>query len=236
MVVRPLATVPKPVFLLLALALCAQLLWHFSHPPSPPNADSLPPTPSLTALQLVSLGEPIALSKLLLLYVQSFDDQPGVHAAFGQLDFKRVQSWLELTLQLDPRGQYPLFLASHVYGESGEPAKQRMMGAFIYRQFFADPNRRWESLANSAIRIRHRLDDLAQAEVYAQAIREHATGTNVPDWAKQMDIFMLADLQKYDQALTLLDELLHSGQITDAAELRFLQDRRAQFAAAAQGR
>ncbi len=234
MPVRPLSTVPKPVLLLLMLGLCAQLLWHFSHPPERPDAANLPPTPSLPALQVLSLGEPIALSKLLLLYVQSFDDQPGLQAAYHQLDFKRVQNWLALSLQLDPLGRYPLYLASHVYGETGDPVKRRQMYDFVYRQFFADPNRRWEALANAAIMARHRLDDLPLAEQYAQALRERATGAIVPDWAKQMDIFMLADLQEYDQALALLDGLLHSGQITDAAKLRFLQERRAEIAGWAQ--
>lgn len=224
---RPLATVPHPVLVLLTLGFCAQLLWHFSHPAPAPAAVSLPQAPAQATLQLLSLGEPVALSKLTLLYVQSFDDQPGVSAPFRRLDFERVQNWLALSLQLDPRGQYPLFLASRVYGEAGDPVKQRMMFNFVYREFFADPNRRWDALANAALMTRHRLMDLPKAELYAQAIREKATGAEVPDWAKQMDILMLADMQEYDRALKLLDELIASGQITDVHELQFLKERRA---------
>jgi len=233
---RSINSVPKPALLLLAMALCAQIMWHVSHPAAAPTAARLPPTPTLAALQLASLGEPLALSKLLLLYVQSFDDQPGVPAPFRQLDFERVRNWLELTLKLDPRGQYPLFLASRVYGETGDAVKQRVMMEFVYRQFFVDPNRRWSSLANAALTTRHRLNDLPTAERYAQALREKATGADVPHWANQMDIFMLADMQQYQRARQLLDQLIASGQITDARELQFLQERRDKIAAEAASR
>jgi len=219
--------------LLLAIGLCAQLAWHFSQPPAPPSAENLPQTPSISALRLASFGEPIALSKILLLYVQSFDDQPGVSAPFRRLDYDRVAAWLDLTLQLDPPGQYPLFLASQVYGDIGDPTKQRIMFDFVYQQFFINPNQRWRSLAYAAVMTRHQLNDLPQAHIYAQALREYATGPNVPSWAKQMDIFMLEDMEQFDTAIKLLDNLLHSGQITDPNELRFLQERRDGIAAKA---
>ena len=223
---RPVSAVPKTALLLLALGLCAQLWWHFSHPRAPAAASSLPIAPSLESARLASLGEPIALSKLLLLYVQGFDDQPGVQAAFRQLDFERVKNWLGLTLQLDPRGQYPLFLASRVYGEVGDPARQRIMAEFVFQQFSVDPNRRWDALANVAITTRHRMNDLVSAERYARALREQTTSPEVPDWARQMDIFMLADMQQYPRALQLLDGLIQGGDISDVNELRFLRERR----------
>ncbi len=228
---RPLSAVPRPALLLLALGFCAQLLWHFSHPDAPPRAENLPPAPSLTALQLASLGEPVALSKLLLLYIQGFDDQPGVQTPFRQLDFHQVENWLAVTLQLDPRSQYPLYLASHVYSEVGDPVKQRIMFAFVYRQFFADPNARWESLANAAIMTRHHLQDLPLAQQYAEAIRLHTSAAAAPDWARQMDIFMLEDLHHYDRALQLLDAVLADDQINNVNERDFLLSRRAQIVA-----
>ena len=233
---RSLSAVPKPALLLLAAGLCAQLLWHFSHPPAPATAASLPAAPSLSAVQLASLGEPIALSKILLLYVQGFDDQPGVQAPFRRLDFERVTGWLGLTLQLDPRGQYPLFLASRVYGEVGDPVKQRIMAEFVYQAFSANPNQRWDALANVAITTRHRIGDIVRAERYARALREQATGPDVPDWARQMDIFMLADMHDYERALQLLDGLIQGGQISDINELRLLRERRERIASEAANR
>jgi hypothetical protein len=222
---RPIAAVPKPTLFLLAFGLAVQILWHVSHPPRTASAENLPPPPSLSSLELASFGEQMGVAKLLTLYVQAFDNQPGIIIPFRDLDYDRLQKWLTLPLKLDPPGQYPLFAASRLYGEVPDPAKERMMFNFVYQQFFIDPNRRWPWLANAAVMTKHHLHDLPQARRYAQAIRQYATGKDVPSWARQMEIFILEDMSEYDSARLLLGGLLHSGQITDPHELRFLEER-----------
>ena len=222
---RPISAVPKSALLLLALALSLQLAWHVNQPPPRAIAERLPPAPSLTALKLGSFGEPIALAKVLMLYLQAFDSQPGISLPFRKLDYSKLQTWLQRILELDPQGQYPLFAASRLYGEVPDPLKQRAIFDFIYQQFLIDPNRRWPWLAQAAVTARHELKDLPLALKYAQAIRLHATGNQVPSWAKQMEIFLLEDMNELERAKILLGGLLHSGQITDPHEIRFLEER-----------
>jgi hypothetical protein len=88
-----------------------------------------------------------------------------------------------------------------------------------------DPDRRWPWLANAALIAKHQLKDLPLARKYAQAIRLQATGQDVPDWAKQMEIFILQDMNELESAKVLIGGLLHSGQITDPNEIRFLQEK-----------
>jgi len=222
---RPISTVPKPALVLLVLAFSAQLLWHFMQPAQVAKAENLMAPPSLSAMRLASFGEPIALSKIAMLYVQAFDIQAGVHFSFQQLDYAQVEAWLDRSISLDPRSQYPLFAASQLYGEINNDAKQRRMFDFIYRQFLIDPNHRWKALAHAATLARHRLNDLALAQKYAQAIRLYATAPEVPSWAKQMDIFLLEDMNELDRAKILLGGLLQSGQISDTHEFKFLEQR-----------
>lgn len=224
MIERPLAVVPKPALFLLGLGLCLQVAWHSSLPPRQAKAENLPPAPSLSALKIASFGEPIALAKALMLYLQAFDNQAGVQISFRQLDYGRVQDWLGRILQLDPPGQYPLFAASRLYGEVNDPSRQRQMLEFVYQQFFADPDRRWPWLAHAAIIAKHRLKDLPLARKYAQAIRLHATASQVPSWAKQMEIFILEDMNEVESAKVLIGGLLASGQISDPHEIRFLSE------------
>ncbi|MFA7242637.1 MAG: hypothetical protein WC091_21235 [Sulfuricellaceae bacterium] len=219
---RPINTVPKAIIALLMLGLCLQVAWHFSQPRLQAQAEDLPAPPSLNALHLASLGEPVALAKLLLLNVQAYDNQPGISIPLRKLDYARVEAWLALILQLDPRGQYPLLLASQVYGGIPDEAKQRQMAEFVYREFLIDPERRWQWLAYAAITAKHRLHDLPLARKYAQAIRLHATGRNVSPWARQMEIFILEDMNELESAKVLLGGLLETGQITDPHEIRFL--------------
>ena len=228
---RPFSAVPRAVLALLAVALAAQIAWQASRPAPQLQARALPPAPSLATLQLASLGEPVALSRLTMLYVQGFDEQAGLAIAWRDLDYGRIAQWLQRVLELDPRSQYPLLAASEVYGAVGDPARVRLMLDFVYVHFAEDPNRRWPWLAHAALVARHRLHDLPLARRYAQAIRLQATGPQVPAWARELEVFVLEDMQEIDSARALIGALLESGQITDPHELQFLSQRLDQLAA-----
>ncbi|HEV7817300.1 MAG TPA: hypothetical protein VGP06_19640 [Janthinobacterium sp.] len=234
---RPFSSVPRGVRCALALALLLQIGWHAGHRPQAARASALPPAPSMALLQLASLGEPVALSKAMMLYLQGYDDQAGVSLSWKSMDYPTVRDWLERALALDPRAQYPLLAASEVYGAVGDPARVRLMLDFVYRRFGADPDRRWPWLAQAALVARHRLGDLPLARKYAQAIREQARGPGVPAWAREMEVFIAEDMNELDSAKTLIGGLLRSGRITDPHELQFLSQRLDQIAArqAAQG-
>lgn len=222
---RPLADVPATLRWLLAAALLLQALWHAGLARDAAVGRDLPPAPPLAALRLASLGEPIALARLLTLELQGYEDQPGVSVAWHEYDFVHLRDWLGRALDLDPRGQYPLFLASEVYAGVSDPARCRVMLEFVSARFGQDPDRRWPWLAQAAIVARHRLHDLPLARQYARAIRERATGPGVPAWAREMEVFVAEDMNEPQQAQVLIGGLLSSGQITDPHELAFLSRR-----------
>ena len=229
---RRLSAVPLAVRWALAAAVAAQLVFAALQPAPTANAEALGPLPSTAVLRVASLGDPTAFAQMLTLYLQAFDNQPGVSIPFLQLDYARVEEWLERILELDPRGQYPLLLASQVYAQVPDEAKQRRMLDFVYRQFVDDPNRRWPSLAHAATMARHRLKDQQLALQYAQALRTHATAASVPSWARQMEIFLREDMGEYQAAKVLLGGLLAGGTVTDSHELAFLLGRLKQLEAA----
>jgi hypothetical protein len=222
---KPISAVPRKVLAALALGLLAQLLWRAGSPAPQALARDLPPAPSPAALQLAALGDPLALSKAAMLYLQAHDDQAGVSVAWRDMDYARVAAWLQRVLELDPRGQYPLLAASEVYGAVADPARARLMLDFVYARFGEDPNRRWPWLAHAALVAKHRLHDLPLARRYAQAIRLHATGPLVPPWARELEVFILEDMNELDAARQLIGGLLSSGLITDPHELKFLAER-----------
>ena len=229
---KPLAAVPRKVLAALVLTLLLQVLWQASREPARARPQDLPPAPSPATLQLAALGEPLALSRMLMLYVQSHDDQAGVSIAWRDLDYGRVATWLQRVLELDPRSQYPLLAASEVYGAVSDPARARLMLDFVYARFAEDPNRRWPWLAHAALVAKHRLHDLPLARRYAGAIRLQATGPQVPPWARELEVFVLEDMNELDAARKLIGGLLAGGQITDPHELKFLADRLEQLDAA----
>lgn len=218
---RSLSVVPVAVPAVLVLALGLQMAWHRWVPPPRAGAVLLAAPPAPALLRLSALGEPIALSKLLMLHVQAADQGQG----FGKLDYNSLEQWLTRISDLDPRAQYPLRVASHLYAEVSDPAKKRQMLEFIYRRFEGDPNLRWPSLAHAVIAAKHQLHDLPLARRYAGALRLQATGPGVPDWARQMEVFILEDMNEIESAKILLGGMIASGQVSDPQERRFLLER-----------
>ena len=222
---RALVCVPPWAWFALGLSLAAQLAWQSTRQPAPPAAADLPPPPPAQALRLASFGEPEASARLVTLYVQAFDLGGGNALPYKNLDYRRLAGWLSAILELDPRSEYPLFLAARVYAEVPDEARSRIALEFVYQEFLKDPNRRWPWLAQAALVAKHRLGDLALARRYAAAIDRYTTAQDVPLWARQMEIFILEDMSELEAAKIMLGGLLESGAIRDAGEARFLKDR-----------
>ncbi len=220
---RSLRAVPRSVWVMLLPALVLQIAWQWSQPKPVATAAALSAPPPVAALRVTSLGEPVVLAQLTTLYLQAFDNQPGISIPFRDLDYQRVTQWLETILALDPIGQYPLLMAAQIYSQVPDPSRERLMVGFVHRQFMRDPNRRWRWLAHGTIMAKHRLHDNELALRYARDIARHAPAA--PDWARQMQIFILEDIGELESAKILLGGLLASGQIKDERELHFLVER-----------
>ncbi|SHG71513.1 hypothetical protein [Massilia sp. CF038] len=218
---RAISSVPLPALALLGLALLAQLAWHAMVPPQQNSDITLSAPPSLSTLRLAALGDPVALSKLLMLQVQAADSQGG-NVALGRLDYQALEAWLERVADLDPKAAYPMFVAGHIYAEGGDMARKRQMLEFVYRRFLLDPKRHWGALAYVTMVAKHQLHDLPLALRYARALRQEATSPKVPSWASQMELFVLEDMNELESAKILAGAMLASGQLTDPNERAFL--------------
>jgi hypothetical protein len=222
---RVLQAVPGWIRAALLAGLAAQLGAQALRPPPAAAAEDLPPAPRAQALRAASLGEPAALSRLAMLYLQAYDLGAGNALPYQRLDYTRLAQWLRAILDTDPRSEYPLFAAARVYAEVADLAKCREMLAFIHQAFLEDPNRRWPWLAHAALLAKHRLQDLPLARRYAADIDRLATDPGIPLWAKQMEIFILEDMNELEAAKIMIGGLLATGHITDPQERRFLQGR-----------
>ena len=222
---RPLAAVPRWILGLLALTLTAQVAWKSQVRPGMPEASELPPPPRQEALRLAALGEPATLARLVMLYLQAFDYHGSNALPYRKLDYQRLTGWLGAIQALDPRSEYPLFAAARVYAEIPDAQRQRTMLEFVHAQFLLDPNRRWPWEAHAALVAKHQLKDLALARKYAQAIDRLTTSDKVPLWARQMEIFILEDMNELEAARVMLGGLLEQGRISDPGERRFLEGR-----------
>lgn len=221
---RTLFCVPRGVKWLLIISLSLQVALHYQLPKPQAQIQALTSPPQIELLRVFSLGDSIVTAKILMLWLQAFDNQAGQFLSYQQLNYDALQQWLERILQLDSQSQYPLLAASHLYSNVPDSEKQRQMLEFVYQQFFLDPPRRWPWLAHAAVLAEHRLKDLPMALKYAQAIAAHATA-EMPHWAQEMQIFILEDMGELERARLVIGGMLSSGQLTDPNEIKFLNDK-----------
>lgn len=222
---RPVSALPRWLLWSLALALLAQVLLALAPEARQRNAFNLPPPPSGSVLRAAAFGEPAALSRLAMLWLQSFDSGATNRTHYRDLDYGRLTGWLGAIQDLDPRSHYPLFAAARIYAEVPDPARARLMLEFVYREYLKAPQQRWPALAHGALLAKHRLQDLPLARRYAAAIQAVAQDPGVPLWAKQMEVFILEDMNELEAARIMLGGMLAAGQVTDPGERRFLQGR-----------
>lgn len=222
---KPFTTVPIYIYAFVLMGLVVQILVHGKTLPLTVTAKNLPSPPSYELVNHLSFGEPVIVAKWLMLYIQAFDNQPGISIPFRSLDYVALIKWLDLILALDPNGQYPLLAASRLYAEVPNESKQRLMLQFIYQKFLEDPNKRWQWLAHATLIARHRLNDIQLARMYAKTLREKITVDDVPHWVTQMEALLAEDMNELETAKILIGGLLASGKITDPREFHFLQQR-----------
>ena len=227
---RPLSAVPFTVWAIFIISLSVQVSWNHTRTPVNATANKLPDAPDTRLLQLSAMGEPGTLAKVLMLWLQAFDNQPGISIPFADLDYVMVINWLDALLDLDNRFQYPLLSASRVYTETPDDAGKRQMLEFVHRRFREDPERRWPWMAHGVYVAKHRIKDLQLALKYANALRQNVSNGTAPPWVTQMEIFVLEDLGEIESARIIIGGLLASGQLADNHnELRFLKNKLAEL-------
>lgn len=220
--VRSVSFVPGLIVLVLIGGLSLQIGWHKQTVNRAPEIHKLPPPPGENTVRLFFIDENIAASRLLMLWLQAFDNQPGVSLSFKQLDYDHLTDWLELILSLDPASDYPLLSASRIYTGVADDNKKRKMLEFVQRQFLDNPARRWQWMAHAVLIAKHGLKDLEYAAQIANMLRENTDQQTAPDWARQMEIFILEDLGELESAKVLIGGLLESGELNDPHQYNFL--------------
>lgn len=184
----------------------------------------LPQAPSPNFARILALGESVTAAKLGTLWLQAFDDQPGVSLSFRDMNYDHLVEWLRLLLTLDPLAQYPLLAAARIYTFVPDPEKQKLMMEFVLTEFKRDPQRRWPWLAHVAILAKHRLKNQALSLKYARALADTPSDINIPSWVRQAEIFLLADMGEFEGAHQRVQRLLAQGVIRSQQEIEFLSE------------
>ena len=215
--------VPRSALALLAGALLVHFVIRAAADAPGPRAPVLRHPPSWSLLRVVAAGDPAALARGLMLWLQAFDYRGGASFALSSLNYRVLAEWLDRILRLAPGSEYPLRAAVQVYANVASPEQVRVMLDFAYAKFFEDPQRRWRWLAVAALQARHRLVDQPLALKYALALTDRASAPGVAAWARDMSLTILRDMGEHRAAAVLARRLLASGGVIEGHEVRYLE-------------
>ncbi len=230
---RPVRMVPTVILVALLCACVAQIGVGALYPRPSRGAESLGRPADTTLIRIASLDERAVAARVMMIHLQSFDLSSSNSAPYRALDYGLLALWLQRALELDPKSQYPLFMATHIYMEISDASKVRMMLAFVHAKFLEDRLGRWQWLAHGALIAKHKLKDLPLARVYAAELtRLSKSVPGLPVWVQEMESFVLEDMGELEAARIMLGGLLEGGHITDEDEIRFLRLRMRQLESA----
>jgi hypothetical protein len=191
-----------------------------------------PPPPAV--LRLASLDEPALAAYGSALYLQGYDAQAGALLPLRMADYPAIRAWLELAFTLDPHSSYPLMLAAFDYSETAHlqdeaspanPPQAPAILEFVERGFRADPAAHWRWLAHAAWVSRYVLHDDARALAEAHLLRSAPAGAAIPEWARELDTYVLGRRDPIEARRALLGGLAAGTAGTPQRDLERLADR-----------
>jgi len=223
---RPFSSLPRAVQVAFVLWLALQLGYMTFYRADPSASFETLDKPADDAVyRVAALGSERLLSYLLTLELQLHDAQSGVHLPYSRLNFEHLKQWLLALHRLNPLSDYPAFLASRVYSQNPDDSKVRIMIDVIDELFARDARRHWRRMTEAVLLAKHRLGDLPLALELARKLSRMPREIETPYWARDMEIIVLDEMNEKESARMLISSLLQSGEISDADERRFLEQR-----------
>lgn len=186
------------------------------------NWKPLPSPPADTSLFSFNFAEPQLLARSLMLWLQTYDSQSGKLIQYDQLSYEDIIKWLTLVHKLNKRSQYPMITATHLFTETRDQSKVRQMLGFVEQSFLSNPEAFWRWQAYAIVLAKHRLKDIDYALQLAQNLNKATKNHQIDAWARDMEFLILEDIGEFEASALLIKNLLDSGEIKEARELRFL--------------
>ena len=227
---RPMASLPRPLLLAFVLLFVAQIIHHhFDRERLESSYRGLSQPFSANIYRGLALGSEQLFGYLLAIRLQLHDNQVGQHFRYSLIDYGLLVDWLDRITEISPGTEYPMLLASRVYTATGDQRQLRQVLEFIERRFDDDPQLHWRRLAEASVMAKHKLGDMELALRMARKLARQPASINMPNWARDFEFLLLAELNELESAIAMIQALLQTEAVNDADERRFLQGKLLDF-------
>lgn len=227
---RPLLSLPRPLLLGFVVLLVCQLFYHHANRAQVAvNYQSLDKPLGAPVYRGIAMGSEQLLGYLLAIRLQLHDNQIGQHFRYSLIDYEVLIEWLDRVTEISAGTEYPMLLASRVYTSTGDQARLRSILGFIQRRFDDDPQLHWRRLAEATVIAKYKLDDLELALVMAEKLAQQPASVEMPNWARDFQFLLLAELNELEAAIALIQAMLQTDAVHDPDEKRFLEEKLTDF-------
>ena len=221
---------PRPLLLgFLVLFACQLFYHHTSRTQMALNYQALDKPLSAPVYRGIAMGSEQLLGYLLAIRLQLHDNQAGQHFRYSLIDYAVLVDWLDLISAVGPLSEYPTLLASRIYGQTSDPDRLRLILDFVERRFDENPQLHWRRLAEVSLLAKHKLHDLERALQMAEKIARQPASVQMPQWARDFQFLLLAELNEFESAIAIIQALLQSNAVNDPDEKRFLEEKLSDF-------
>lgn len=183
-----------------------------------------PPVPALAGALSASLNDAELSYRGFGLMLQNLGDVGRDVTPLKNYDYARLKEWFFLLHRLDPASDHMPMVAAHYFGATKVPKDAAEIVAYLRVAGQAPYAEKWRWLAHAAFLAQHRMKDPDLALAIAYDLQRLArAGVDMPQWARAMPAFVLANKGEAEAAKAFMSNLLVTDSTPHPEEVYFMK-------------
>ncbi len=185
----------------------------------------VPPVPSKIGAMSMTLGDKEFSYRTLALMLQNFGEMGRDTTPLKDYNYDKLHDWFFLLHELDPIADHVPMLAAHYFGGTVVPYQSSKVVSYLSVAGKIRAPEKWRWLAQAAYLAQHRMHNLDEALKYAYQLQRLSRDYSIdmPQWARQMPVFVLNNRGEKAASRALMENLLVTEKNMHPTEINYMK-------------
>ena len=185
-----------------------------------PEIGIVPDVPGERTVRALSFGDEEVFFRLYALGIQNSGDTFGRFTALYKYDFKKLYQWFTLLDKLNDQSNYLPAMATYYFSQTQNPADVKYIVDYLDHYTLGRVKEKWWWVVQGVYLAQHKLADTDRAQQLAERLR----GVHgIPIWAQQTPAFIHEQRGEFDDALSIMQEIMKHPEEYSQGELNFMK-------------